>query len=199
MLRPNGEDFTKPLVQRSRPFKFGHPGAFPFPVDEPRAQPLGQGTALLEPEARRFLEESSNIAFEHSTVQDVRSRGPTAFVPDRIPGPVQFFKKLLEFWNLSISDATSLLGYESADQRLVAELLAGRTSLRGRDAKDRITALFRIRSLLAELFQSADVENAWLREPKSDLANRCPLDLLRDGSMENLLLLRQYVEHVSGL
>jgi hypothetical protein len=226
MLRPNGEDFTKPLVQRSRPSEFGRFGAFRFPVGEPTAQPLGQGRTLLAAEARHLPEASwpSEIEFElpasqhvgereaeprlsriaasrlgELTFRNVRPRSGSAFVPYRIPGPLQFFAKVLQFWGLSANDATSLLGYEPADQRLVEELLAGRASLRGRDAKDRIATLFRIRSLLAELFQSPDVENAWLREPRSDLGNRCPLDLLRDGSMENLLLLRQYVEHVSGL
>ena len=44
-----------------------------------------------------------------------------------------------------------------------------------------------------------EVEREWLREPHEILDGRSPLELLREGSMENLLLVKEYVDMVSGL
>jgi len=126
------------------------------------------------------------------------SQGGT-YPPGRLTGPIQFIVRLLEFWRLDREDACSLLGYEVRDRNLVDDLLNGSTTLRGRDAKDRIAALFRIRSLLAGLFPDPDSENEWLRTPLKALNQRSPLEMLREGSMENLLTLRQLVEHGAGL
>jgi hypothetical protein len=129
------------------------------------------------------------------------SQGPqpkeSPFKPDRLTGPVQFLGKLIEAWDIMPSDARLLLGFE--DDAMAEAVLAGRTSLRGVDVKARIAALFRIKSLLGQLLRDVSVERAWMRTSVSHLGNRSPIELLRDGSMESLLTLRQYVEHISGL
>ena len=38
------------------------------------------------------------------------------------------------------------------------------------------------------------VENDWLRETHATLDGQVPMDLLLEGSMENLLLVKEYVE-----
>ena len=114
-------------------------------------------------------------------------------------GPIQFLSRLLELWRLDREEACNLLGYEPKDQNLVEDLLNGSVTLRGRDAKDRIAILFRMRSLLAALFPSLEAENEWLRTPLKALGQKSPLELLREGSMENLLTVRQLVEHGAGL
>ena len=123
----------------------------------------------------------------------------TSYTPGRVTGPVQFLARLLELWQLDFSDACSLLGFEHADSESVKRLFSGVASLRGRDRKDRIAILVRIRTLLAGLLQDINVENAWLREQNPDLNGRTPLQLLREGSMENLLTLRDLVERAAGL
>ena len=80
----------------------------------------------------------------------------------------------------------------------VNAVLQGYETLTGRDAKDRIAHLFQIRQLLSTLFRDEAVENEWLREPQDLLKGKVPMDLLLEGSMENLLLVREYVERVSG-
>jgi hypothetical protein len=125
--------------------------------------------------------------------------GQSPFVAERPTGPVQFILRLLDVWNLDKADARAMLGFEQGDEALVEGILAGRGSLRGVDTKDRVTTLIRIRSLLADLLQDVEAERAWLRTPRAELGNRSPLDLLRHGSMESLLTLRQFVEHVAGL
>lgn len=116
----------------------------------------------------------------------------------RESGPIRFVKKLLETWKLDGNDAVALLGFEQSDQLDVDNLLNGRTELKGRDVKDRIAHLFQIRRTLSALFRSEDVENEWLREPHSMLGEQVPMKLLLEGGMENLLLVREYVDAAAG-
>lgn len=114
----------------------------------------------------------------------------------RLTGPVQFFAKLLEIWELDESDGATLLGFEQ--ESCVGDLLSGATSLRTRDAKDRIRCLFEIRAALDQLFRDETAERDWLREARPELSGNNPLALLLEGSMENVLLVKQFVERISG-
>lgn len=116
----------------------------------------------------------------------------------RLNDPVWFVEKLLNTWRLDRSDAIPLLGLKPSDLSHATDVLAGRATLRGRDAKDRIAYLFRIRKTLSALFRDEDVENEWLRERHEMLDDKAPMDLLREGSMENLLLVKEYVEAAAG-
>ena len=134
-------------------------------------------------------------------------RTGAAFVPDvrrttepaRRPGPIQFVVKLLEFWRLEEGGAPQLLGFDEEDAAHVASVLAGMERFRGRDVQERIAHLFWIRKTLSALFRDQDNENAWLRESHSWLDDRAPMDLLRGGSMEDLLLVRDYVDTAAGV
>ena len=116
----------------------------------------------------------------------------------RLSGPVQFVLKLLESWRLERRNAVGLLGFDHADADHVAAILDGNEQLRGRDAQDRISHLFSIRKTLWSLFQDLDVENEWLREPHSLLDSKTPLSLMLEGSIEDLLLAREYVDTAAG-
>ena len=118
--------------------------------------------------------------------------------PSRLTGTVQFARRLLETWKLQLGDAAVLLGFERSESTRVENLLNGRTAFAGRDVKDRIACLLHIRSALSALFRSQEVENEWLREPHAILDDRVPMHLLLEGSMENLLLVREYVDAVAG-
>ncbi len=85
------------------------------------------------------------------------------------------------------------------EQFFVESLLNGQVLLKGRDIKDRIAYLYLIRKTLSALFQDESVENQWLREPHTLLNEQSPMDLMMDGSMENLLLVKEYVEAAAGL
>ena len=119
-------------------------------------------------------------------------------VVSRLTGPIQLLNKILETWRLDKADAVSLLGLEPSDQGYAADVLAGRTALRGRDAKDRLAYLIQIRMALSALFRDEGVENEWLREPQVPLDGKEPMQLLLEGSMENLLLVKEYVEAATG-
>ena len=116
----------------------------------------------------------------------------------RLSGPVKFVRILADHWRLREADLVPLLGFEAGDTSHVAAVLQGQEELRGRDARDRITHVFRIRETLDSLFRDLKVENDWLREPHDLLEGRSPMSLLLGGSMEDLLLVRDYVDEVAG-
>ena len=120
-------------------------------------------------------------------------------VQRRITGPVKFLRKLLATWRLSNQDAVALLGFDEPDADRARDLLAGRADLKGRDVTDRIVCLFQIRKTLHSLLQDETAENEWLRQPHVGLDQERPMDLLLEGSMENLLLVKDYVEAIAGL
>lgn len=114
---------------------------------------------------------------------------------NRITGPVRFVGNLLRTWRLERRDAATVLGFERIDLPYGCDVLGGRRALpAGRDTKDRIVYLFQIRRTLSSLFRDEEVENDWLRENHSLLDDRSPLDLMLEGSMEHLLLVKEYVE-----
>ena len=121
-----------------------------------------------------------------------------AEIPARTPGPIQFAARLADFWRLDQEDLAGLLGFGPGDTAYAAELLTGQVALRGRDIRDRIAQLFRIRESLHSLFRDLDVENEWLREPHELLEGKSPMSLMVGGSMEDLLLAREYVDEVAG-
>jgi len=115
----------------------------------------------------------------------------------RITGPVKFVNKLLATWHLEPESACVLLGFEPSRFAYVNDVLQGYETLTGRDTKDRIVHLIQIRTSLSALFRDETVENEWLREPHDTLNGKKPMDLLLEGSMENLLLVKEYVELVA--
>jgi len=133
---------------------------------------------------------TSTLPFSESVIQS-RTEG--------LSGHVQFFLKLLACWQLDEDDAYKLLGYELSESNYVKNILSGATPLIGRDIKDRLALLIIIRKRLDGLFKDLTVENEWLREKRAEIGNQSPMDLLLSGSMENLLLAKQFIEFVSGL
>ena len=124
-----------------------------------------------------------------------------ALSPARKSGPVRFVETLLGTWRLKPDSAIPLLGFESsevADVAYVGAILDGRQPLVGRDIKYRIACLIVIRSTLSGLFRDEAVENEWLREAHPLLDNRIPMDLMLEGRMENLLLVKEYVDEFAG-
>ena len=113
-------------------------------------------------------------------------------------GPIQIFNTILKTWQLDESHAIVLLGLEPFDQGYAADLLAGRKVVKGRDVKDRLAYLIQIRMTLSGWFRNEAVENEWLREPQKLLDGEVPMELLLEGSMENLLLVKEYVQAATG-
>ena len=143
---------------------------------------------------------NSGLTVGHSSDVDldVASWKSLISAPNRISGPVQFVLKLLDSWRLNRDEAVLLLGFDQTDNSLVQAILEGAVDLHDRDVRDRIAHLFQIRKTLSSLFRDLDVENEWLREPHILLDEQEPLKLLLGGSMEDLLLVKEYVDAAAG-
>ncbi len=155
--------------------------------------PQFNNTSHVSTELQSFSEHIRRMNYSRlvQNLQTTRNFANLAQYQTRhLTGPIQFIRNLLNIWNLEQKDAVFLLGFEVYDQHYVRKLLDGYTPLVGRDIKDRIAYLFQIRGTLSVLFQSEDVENEWLREKHTMLNDQKPLELLLNGTMENLLLSR---------
>ena len=129
-------------------------------------------------------------------VRSILARG--AREKERLSGPIQFVLRLLDFWRLGKRDIVALLGFGPTEAAHVDDVLEGLDHFRGRDVQDRIAHLFRIRETLDSLFRDLDAENKWLREQQVLLDGKSPLSLLLGGSMEDILLTREYVDAAAG-
>ena len=168
------------------------------PDDEPGTAVVG--TERVNLVVDEFRPEVSPMILQWPSPGSLGINGDQATIgtTTRLSGPVQFVLKLLEYWRLERRNAVGLLGFDHSDADHVAAILDGNEQLRGRDAQDRISHLFSIRKTLRSLFQDLDVENDWLRESHSLLDNKTPLSLMLEGSIEDLLLAREYVDTAAG-
>lgn len=116
-----------------------------------------------------------------------------------LPVPVRLILRLLEDWQLEKDDAASLLGFEDSELDYVSDAQSRYDLLERQDAKPRVANLLYIRKSLWVFFQDLEVENDWLREPQEMLDERMPLSLLKSGSMEDLQLLREFVDAMTGM
>ncbi len=123
----------------------------------------------------------------------------SAPVENQLSAPVVLLRKVLATWKLQVEEAVQLLGFDATDLRGVHDLLEGRAELKGRDLKDRIVCLYQIRKTLDSLLRDEHVENQWLRARHKGLYEDRPMDLLLEGSIEKMFLVRDYVEAVAGL
>ena len=139
-----------------------------------------------------------SIWSEWGRTKSMHSSARSAQTSTGLTGPTQFLRTLVDHWKLNPMDAVSLLGFDPLDASHVADVLDDRGMIRGRDAKDRIAHLISIRATLWSLFRDLGVENDWLREPHAALDDEPPLSLLLGGSMEDLLLVREYVDAAAG-
>ena len=111
---------------------------------------------------------------------------------------LQFLHKSLETWKLNEKQAVVLLGFDEATVAYARSILNGQVEPR-RDVTDRIACLYQIRKTLDSLLGNEQAENEWLRERHPGLDGERPMDLLLEGSMANLLLVKDYVDMFAGL
>jgi hypothetical protein len=153
----------------------------------------------LQEKLRSTFEALNLLVLEYTPAE--RFRVPTdvwAIRPARLSGLVAFIPKLMDFWQLTEEQTARMLGFESHELQQFRDLISGVQKLEGRDAKDRIGHLLAIRETLHGLFRNAEVERDWLNDRKKSLDEKSPLELLVEGSMENMLLVKQYVLEQAG-
>lgn len=128
--------------------------------------------------------------------EDSSDGRPNSSEARSIAAPTKFVVKLMDVWALDEEEAAKLLGFE--DQESVLDLISGSMQLNTRDLKDRVRHLLRMREALHSLFRDIETEREWLREPRPELNDRSPLGLLMEGSMENFLVVSQFVQWMAG-
>jgi len=117
----------------------------------------------------------------------------------RIIGPIKFVNKLLVRWKIDQENAVSLLGFVEQNKGYVDKLLQGNEYLvEGSETEDRIAYLFYIWSVLSELFRDSAVENEWLRAAEQEFDGKAPMDLILSGAITDLLLVKEFVDFISG-
>ena len=118
-----------------------------------------------------------------------------------LSGPVRVLHKILTVWQLDgqSQKVALLLGFDETDRAHARNILVGRVALKGRDIEDRVVCLYQIRKTLHALLRNEKTENEWLRKRHDGLDGHRPMELMLKGSMENLLLIRDYVEAIAGL
>jgi hypothetical protein len=131
-------------------------------------------------------------------VERARSDGarPASDRRRSLRGPLRAWLAVLTRWGLDDADAAALLGAESAS--VVKALRLGVAGRWTRDMRDRVRCALEIHEVLHGLFRNPSVEREWLRERRASLGERSPLDVLRDGSMEGLLFVRDYLQVIAG-
>jgi len=183
----------------------GRPGALEIQPSQSPFGALGNGSLQIRPHTDNgkfclaFVEEKSareNQQEIDPEVGRILARG--AMEKERLSGPIQFVLRLLDSWRLGKRDIVAILGFGPMEAAHVDDVLEGLDHFRGRDVHDRIAHLFRIRETLDSLFRNLDAENQWLREPHVLLDDKSPLSLLLGGSMEDILLTREYVDAAAG-
>ncbi len=202
------------MVLRPRDFRlFGIRGDGPIPIGRLDDAPPESGHPPEEAIASQGIMPGRQDAIAVADLEEQPPTGSSATLPDvsaqsesipgskehsRLTGPVQFVLRLMDSWRLGTPEAVKLLGFDPSDLDHVTSVLTGIEQFRGRDVRDRIAHLIWIRMTLWSLFRDLDTENSWLREPHSMLGDKSPLSLLLGGSMEDLLLTREYVESAAG-
>ena len=170
--------------------------------------PRGRGSESAREYASRFAAANDNaFAQDWERAKEAESRQSTELrhsrqssevSAGRLTGPVQYLKNLITDWQLEATDACALLGFEPAQQDDVSAIFAGRKTLSGRDAKDRIRALVVVNALLNDMYRDNVIKNEWLRETHTGLMIP-PLSMILTGSMENLLVVRDFVKFSAGV
>lgn len=149
-----------------------------------------------------YVREPAGLTRKQGYVEFVQIHGAPvvqAAVRPRASGArEEFFRTLLEHWGLTPNDGAVLIGYGRTGLARLWRVLVGLATFESRDEHDRVLELFTIRKILTSLFRNREYERDWLREPKAELGGRSPMDLLLEGSLFNLLRVRQFLETIAG-
>jgi hypothetical protein len=110
-----------------------------------------------------------------------------------VPGRIKGFQRLMEKWGFSRKDAAEILGFEN--EGLIGELYAGIEKVQQRDVRDRLKLFLSLAVDLDGLYEEDQVIIEWFDQPKKLLRGKTPRQLLVEGSMENLLRVRQLIQY----
>ena len=113
-----------------------------------------------------------------------------------LAGEVALFREIVKDWGLTDEQASAVLGYK--EPTFATDLFKGLTSIRQRDAEERLQHIITIAVDLEALYQDYGVIQKWLRKPHELLNGATPLVMATEGTSVDLLKLSEYVEYLSG-
>jgi hypothetical protein len=113
-----------------------------------------------------------------------------------LAGEIALFREIMRDWALSDQEASAMLGYK--EPAFATELFKGLTSIRQRDADERLQLVIAIAVDLEALYRDYDVIKKWLRKPHELLNGAVPVGMATEGTSLDLLKLSEYVEYLSG-
>lgn len=145
-----------------------------------------QPSDVLDALTRQIVEDArrtESVAFTELQTRRRESAATTSFV-----------LRLVDRWQLAQADACRVLGLDPGEALGVEGKFRPDVELMGFDVRERTRALIRIFSALESLFRDAATEQRFLREPNSHLNGEAPIQLLREGTVEGLLVLRDFAE-----
>jgi hypothetical protein len=144
-----------------------------------------------------FIGQSAGVVWLGAPLAEQKAAIEPSVFRGRIVGPVRLFRKIVERWGIADHEAAILLGYD--DPNFARDVLGGLVGLRNRDVRDRIKYLFGIYERLFHLFRDESAEIEWLRRANDDLSGKAPLNYILEGAMLNLIIVKQYLDRVTGL
>lgn len=113
-----------------------------------------------------------------------------------LAGEVALFREITSDWGLSDQEASAILGYK--EPTFATDLFKGLTSIRHRDAEERLQLVITIAIDLEGLYRDYGVIRTWLRKPHELLKGATPLEIAMEGTSLDLFKLSEYVEYLSG-
>lgn len=103
---------------------------------------------------------------------------------------------LFERWGVTDVDASTILGGISA--KTFRRWKAGDFGRINRDLADRMSNLLGIHKALRIIFVDPGSGYEWMRLKNTALGDRSPLDVMRQGGMQDIIRIRRYLDSVRG-
>jgi hypothetical protein len=135
------------------------------------------------------VQEGDRAGLDFENLNKKITRGIKLEAPGRIKG----FRRLMDRWGFTRKDAKEILGFDN--EGMIGELYTGIEKVQQRDVKDRLRLFLSLAVDLHGLFREHDVIKEWFDEPHGMLRGKTPRSLLVEGSMENLLRVKQLAQY----
>jgi hypothetical protein len=171
-----------------------------LPKEGQKIHPRISGWIVLGRPVPAFVRPSSEVPSPPA----VPSVSSEQFVPHsdasakdlELAGEVALFREIMSDWGLGEQEASAILGYK--EPTFATDLFKGLTSIRQRDADERLQLVITIAVDLEALYRDYDVIKKWLRKPHELLNGAIPLKMATEGTSLDLFKLSEYIEYLSG-
>jgi hypothetical protein len=114
----------------------------------------------------------------------------------RVTGPVQGLFAIFDRWQINDQKAAILLGLQSTAN--LADLKAGTAGLGTRDLQDRARLIMNIYEGVHSLVRELDAERSWINGSMPGLGGRSLLEVMKQGSIVDLMTAKAFVDYANG-